>query len=163
MTEGRTVLVPANRWFSSVLQDAFVLGMNRELLEFLCGDRLGSGMSREVYRFAVAPQYVLKIETIEHRFQNVEEFRTWQAVEHTAHAKWFAPCHAISGCGRFLLQHYAEPLAACALPAEVPAFFTDLKPSNWGRIGKQPVALDYGRTLLMGRGLTSRMQRADWT
>lgn len=62
-----------------------------------------------------------------------------------------------------MLQQYAEPLAAIALPAEVPSFFTDLKASNWGRIGKQPVALDYGRTLLMTKGLSSRMRKADWT
>lgn len=163
MTEGRTKLKPDNRWFSNALGPSFESGFQRELLEFICGDRLGAGMSREVFRFALDDRYVVKFEPIEHRFQNVEEMMTWQAVEHTDHARWFAPCKAISGCGRIMLQAYAEPLAAIALPAEVPAFFTDLKPSNWGRIGKQPVACDYGRTMLMSRGLTSKMKKADWT
>jgi len=138
-------------------------GFSREFLEFVCGDRLGAGMSREVFRFALDDRYVIKFEPMEHRFQNVEEMMTWQAVEHTDFAKWFAPCTAISGCGRIMLQRYAEPIPATALPERVPAFFTDLKPSNWGRIGKQPVALDYGRTLLMSHGLTKRTRKADWT
>jgi hypothetical protein len=160
---GCNTLPHYKRSFSATLADTFESGLQRELLEFLCGNRLGNGMSREVFEFLPAPHLVIKWEPVEHRFQNVEEFTVWQTVEHTKYAKWFAPCHAISGCGRIMLQHYAEPLAAINLPAEVPAFFTDLKPSNWGQINGQPVALDYGRTLLMSKGLTSRMHRADWT
>lgn len=160
-TEGRTAR--ADPWFSNALGPSFESGLQRELLEFLCGQRLGAGMSREVFRFNLDDRYVIKFEPIEHRFQNVEEYTVWQTVEHTAYAKWFAPCKAISGCGRIMLQQYAEPIAAAALPAEVPSFFTDLKSSNWGRIGKQPVALDYGRTLLMTKGLSSRMRKADWS
>jgi len=161
-TEGRSQPV-IDRWFSDALGPSFKSGLQRELLEFLCGQRLGHGMSREVFRFTPHPGYVIKFESIEHRFQNVEEYRTWQEVEHTPHAKWFAPCHSISGCGRIMLQHYAEPIAASRLPAEVPAFFTDLKASNWGHINGQPVALDYGRTRLMVTGMTKRLRKADWT
>lgn len=161
MTEGRTVR--DKPWFSEALGPSFESGLQRELLEFLCGQWLGAGMSREVFRFALDDRYVIKFEPIGHHFQNVEEMTTWQTVEHTRFAKWFAPCKAISECGRIMLQQYAEPLAAVALPAEVPAFFTDLKPGNWGRIGKQPVALDYGRTLLMSRGLSNAMRKAQWT
>lgn len=163
MTEGRTPPGNPNRWFSNALGPSFESGLQRELLEFLCGDRLGAGMSREVFRYALDDRYVLKFEPIEHRFQNVEEFTVWQTVEHTRFAKWFAPCKAISGCGRIMLQEYAEPIAAIALPAEVPSFFTDLKPGNWGVIKGQPVATDYGRTLLMSRGLSNKMKKADWT
>ena len=58
---------------------------------------------------------------------------------------------------------YCEPIAAIALPAEVPAFFTDLKPGNWGIYNKHPVALDYGKHMMLERGMTSRMRKADWT
>lgn len=163
MTEGRTKLAPDNRWFSNALGPSFESGYQRELLEFICGERLGAGMSREVFRFALDDEYVIKFESIEHRFQNVEEMMTWQAVEHTRFAKWFAPCKAISGCGRILLQRYAAPIAASNLPKEIPAFFTDTKPGNWGLIGKQPVAMDYGRTMLMSRGLSNAMRKAQWT
>jgi hypothetical protein len=152
-----------NPWFSNALGPAFESGLSRELLEFICGDRLGAGMSREVFRFALDDRFVIKFEPIEHRFQNVEESVAWQTVEHTKFAKWFAPVKAISGCGRVMLQRYAEPIAASRLPLEVPAFFTDMKPSNWGMLKGQPVAVDYGRTMLATRGLTSRMRKADWT
>lgn len=109
---------------------------------------------------APPPKYVIPAKRAALPVEDVIEL---PGVEHTQHARWFAPCKAISGCGRIMLQAYAEPLAAIALPAEVPAFFTDLKPSNWGRIGNQPVACDYGRTMLMSRGLTKAMKKADWT
>lgn len=160
-TEGRTVR--DKPWFSSALGPAFEGGLSRELLEFVCGDRLGAGMSREVFRFNLDPKFVIKFEPMEHRFQNIEEMTAWQTVEYTEYAKWFAPCRFISGCGRVMLQEYAEPLAACNLPDKVPAFFTDLKPGNWGMLNKHPVALDYGRTLLMTVGLTKRLRKANWT
>lgn len=148
---------------SAELSRRFDGGTARELIEYLCGQRLGHGMSREVFRYALDDRYVIKFELIEHRFQNISEYEAWQTVEHTKFAKWFAPCHSISGCGRIMLQRYAEPIAAIRLPAEVPAFFTDLKPGNWGVINGHPVALDYGRTLLTTKGLTSRMRKADWS
>lgn len=160
-TEGRTV--HAKPWFSEALGPSFDGGFSRELLEFVCGDRIGAGMSREVFRFALDEAFVIKFEPIEHRFQNIEEITVWQTVQFTEFAKWFAPVKAISGCGRIMLQRYAEPIAACNLPPRVPSFFTDMKPSNWGTIGKQPVALDYGRTLLATKGLTGRMSKANWT
>ena len=149
--------------FSAALSGAFDGGVSFETLEWLCGDRLGHGMSREVFRYALDERYVIKFELVEHRFQNAAEADVWDAVKHTEFARWFAPVYSISGCGRVMLQRYAAPLAAIALPAEVPRWFTDLKPSNWGRIGKQPVCVDYGRTLLVTHGLSRRMRRADWT
>jgi len=138
-------------------------GVDREFLEFICGPRLGAGMSREVFRYRIDPKYVIKIELEEFTFQNVAEMETWDNVKFSPLAKWFAPIKAISGCGRFMLQQYAEPLASIALPAEMPAFFTDFKPGNYGRIGKQVVAVDYGRNLLSQTGLTKRMRKADWS
>lgn len=152
-----------NRWFSEALGPSFDGGFSRELLEFVCGDRLGAGMTREVFRFALDERYVIKFEPLEGHFQNVAEATIWNDIQFTELAKWFAPVKAISGCGRIMLQRYAEPLPAIALPAEVPRFFTDLKPGNWGRIGKQPVCIDYGKTLLVTHGLSKRMRRADWT
>lgn len=138
-------------------------GIPYELLVLLCDRRLGHGMTREVFQLYTDPTKVIKFELESGHFQNVAEFTLWRSIEHTKFAKWFAPCHYISHCGRILIQSYAEPLAAIALPAEVPAFFTDLKPSNWGQIKGQPVAVDYGKHLMLERGMTGRMRRADWS
>lgn len=135
----------------------------RELLGLVCSDRLGSGMTREVFRFGPDEAYVIKFENESGHFQNVLEWEVWDRIKDTKLAKWFAPCLRISHCGRILIQRYAEPLAAICLPAEIPAFFTDLKPDNWGHIKGQPVAIDYGKTLMLERGMTSRMRKADWT
>lgn len=120
-------------------------------------------MTREVFRFGPDENFAIKFENGNGHWQNVLEWEVWSRVKYTKLAKWFAPCHRISHNGRILIQAYAEPLAAIALPAEVPAFFTDMKPSNWGQIKGQPVAVDYGKTLMLERGMTSRMRKADWT
>lgn len=150
--------------FSQNLADHFdgYTGVSRELLEFLCGRRLGFGMSREVFVWRPDPKYVVKIELTQHTFQNVAEVEAWQTVEHTEFKRWFAPVKAISGCGRFLLMRRAEPISTMSLPADMPKFLTDFKQENYGVIGKQVVAVDYGRNLLSTVGLTKRMQKAHW-
>lgn len=152
-------------FFSQKLIDTFQTesGIPYELLALLCDQRLGHGMTREVFRFYPDPTKVIKFELESGHFQNVLEYQLWDHVQHTKFAKWFAPCRYISHCGRILIQDYAEPLAAIALPAEVPAFFTDLKPSNWGAIKGQPVAVDYGKHLMLERGMNGRMRKADWS
>lgn len=153
-------------FFSQKLIDTFQTesGIPYELLALLCDQRLGHGMTREVFRLYTDPSKVIKFELESGHFQNVLEYQVWDHVKDAEKfAKWFAPCHYISHCGRILVQSYAEPLAAIALPAEVPAFFTDLKPSNWGHIKGQPVAVDYGKHLMLERGMTTRMRKADWS
>jgi hypothetical protein len=149
--------------YSDELLDRFRSGTQRELLDFVCGARIGDGMTREVYRYNPSETLVIKIELETSHYQNISEWQVWDHIKDTKFAKWFAPCHSISECGRFLLMKYAEPIAAIRLPAEVPAFFTDLKPANWGVYNKHPVALDYGKHLMLERGMTSRMRRADWS
>ncbi len=149
--------------YSTELGERFSSGTQRELLDLVCGDRLGHGMTREVYRYRPCEDLVIKVELDTQHFQNVSEWQAWDAIRHTKLAKWFAPCHLLSECGRFLIMRYCQPIAAIKLPAEVPAFFTDLKPSNWGVYDNHPVALDYGKHLLLERGMTSRMRKADWS
>lgn len=150
--------------FSNVLLDLFRNPMAREALGLLCGDRLGDGLSREVFRYGPDENYVIKFEPDASHFQNVAEWQLWDRIQYVEkHNKWFAPCLRISHCGRILIQRYAEPIAAIALPAEVPSYFTDLKKENWGVIKGQPVAVDYGKHLMLERGMTNRMRRADWS
>lgn len=151
-------------FYSQKLKDKFAGDWPMELLNLLCGERLGHGMTREVFQLYTDPNKVIKFELESGHFQNVLEWNIWQSVQYVEFAnKWFAPCHYISHCGRILIQSYCEPLATIALPAEVPAYFTDLKPGNWGVLNKQPVCFDYGKNLMLERGMTKRMRKADWT
>lgn len=153
----------ASNAVSDLLHSRFSDPWPNELLHLVCGRRLGSGMTREVFEYAPCENLVIKFESESGHFQNVAEWQVWNRIRETKHAKWFAPCHMISHCGRILIQHYAKPLAAICLPTEVPAFFTDLKPDNWGSIKGQPVAVDYGKHLMLERGMSGRMRKADWT
>lgn len=139
-------------------------GLPYELLALLCGERLGHGMTREVFSFYPDDENkVIKFELESGHFQNVCEYQVWDAIQYTELAKWFAPCYNISHCGRIMIQARCEPIAAIALPAEVPAFFTDLKSSNWGIYNKHPVCFDYGKHLMLEKGMSKRMRKADWT
>lgn len=133
-----------------------------ELIYLICGKLIGSGMTRDVYEFAFDSDYVVKIEDKEGHFQNVIEWQTWQEVRETKWAKWFAPCHSISFNGSVLIQRKVKAVELKELPNKLPSFFTDFKTSNFGRLGKQIVACDYGCNLLMSNGLSDKMRKCHW-
>lgn len=136
--------------------------ISKDLLALVTGKYLGKGVAREVFRSALNPDHVFKFEVLSSSFQNALEWEAWDAVKRTKHAKWFCPCIHISSCGTVLIQRYARNIDIAELPKEVPAFFTDLKTDNWGIIDGQPVCRDYGRSLLMDRGLSNKMRKAEW-
>ena len=132
--------------------------------ELFLGKKLGSGIARDVYEF-VDPAMVVKVARDDYpgERQNVAEWLTWECVEYTELAKWFAPCVLISKSGSLLLQKRTQPVSTQELPTHVPSFFTDLKLENWGRLGKRVVCHDYGSMArLITVGLTSRLRKADW-
>lgn len=132
-----------------------------DLFLMLTGGRvLGSGMSRTVYDWELADNAVVRFEEEGHH-QNVIEWETWQRVRDTDMAKWFAPCLEISPCGRVLVQAMAKDLKG-DLPKKVPAFFTDLKRDNWGKYKGRRVCRDYGIHLMLEKGMSGRMRKADW-
>lgn len=138
-----------------------------DLFRLVCGEKLGRGVSREVYRCALDPTIVFKIEADAGSFQNIIEWETWDTVRFTAgmkndYAKYFAPCIAISPCGTVLVQKYARPVDYTELPEDVPKFFTDLKKENFGLLDGKFVCIDYGNNLLMTNGLTTKTKKADW-
>jgi hypothetical protein len=138
-----------------------------DALTLLCGELLGAGASRHVYTYVPNPtDTVIKVEMERRWFQNVKEWMVWEAVRHVDHARpWFAPAIRISEFGVFMLQERTRPVTLAELRKElprVPAFFTDLKVGNWGRVGKRIVCHDYGTCLTVENGLTRRMKRADW-
>lgn len=137
--------------------------LGREVLALVCDDYLGRGQYREVYSYARDPKgWVVKLENGHQSFANVREWEAWRAVRETKWAPWFAPCHTISGSGLVLIQARTTPLDPVDLPKRVPAFFTDLKPENWGRYEGRIVCHDYGNHLLHENGMTDRMRKADW-
>jgi hypothetical protein len=138
-----------------------------DFFHLICSERLGKGVAREVYRSAFDPTMVFKFEKDAGSFQNIMEWETWQNVKFTAdlkndYAQYFAPCLGISPCGTILAQRYARPLQDEELPKELPAFFTDIKKSNFGILNNKVVCVDYGNNLLMTRGLTHKKIKADW-
>ena len=103
-----------------------------EAFNLLCGESIGRGMSREVFECALLPEFVVKVETDPHRFQNVLEWETWQRVSSLPASRWFAACKWISPNGRVLIQERTRPARPHELPKRMPIWFTDFKPANFG-------------------------------
>lgn len=137
----------------------------RDLAYLFLGEMIGQGTTRDVYQFRLDKTCVVKHEPRGERFQNVLEWEIWNTVKDTKFAKFFAPCVDISSNGLFLIQKKAEPLAKSFLPSKVPVFFCDLKPENYGFIGKQIVATDYGTAHIeaLNRLMKSmKFKKAEW-
>lgn len=132
-----------------------------DLARMLTGERLGQGISRTVYEWLLIKDAVVKFER-EGWHQNVIEWETWERIEHTELARWFAPCLDISPCGRVLIQGRTKPVPAAKYPEKVPSFFTDLKRENWGIYKGRPVCHDYGIHLMLENGMTKRERKARW-
>ncbi|MCR6656627.1 MAG: hypothetical protein NVV63_12635 [Opitutus sp.] len=136
-----------------------------DIVRMFVGQPLGSGCHRSVFAHGQDSSLVVKLESGCGTFANPQEWEVWQRVCDTAFARWFAPCLAISGCGAALIQRRTTPVPIETLEAElpsVPAFFTDLKVGNWGRLDGRLVCHDYGNHLLYERGMTTRMRKAKW-
>lgn len=136
-------------------QDAFNL---------LCGELLGQGVYRRVFECRIRKDLVVKVETEVgwHRsFANVAEMRFWNDHEHYKKvADWLAPCEYLSPDGRILLQRKASPIVdRSALPEQVPAFLSDLKPENFGMLDGRLVCLDYAMTI---PNPSTRLKKVDW-
>jgi len=150
------------RWDGFVteyLQDPIV---GRELFDFFLGTYIGSGSYRDVFNHNENSKLVVKIENREAHGDNWAELRLWRAVENTEYAKWFAPCKYISTNGIILYQRKTAPIETKEkkIPKEIPAFFTDVKRSNFGWIGNQLVCHDYSHCLekFTSQSLSKRMQ-----
>ena len=128
----------------------------------ICGERIGGGMSRDVYTCTLDDSVVIKFEVGSGHFQNIMEWETWKEVEYTEFAKWFAPCVSISKTGIVMIQKKTKPLKPSRYPLEMPAFLGDFKHTNYGMYKGHLCAHDYGRTRLMTAGLTKRMIHANW-
>jgi len=150
-----------DRYAQTIIEQTFTTAVSRDFLDVMCGKFLGRGAGRVVFQCQVAPEYAVKIEA-DGSFQNIIEWEVWGKVMDTPHARWFARCDSISHHGAVLVQELAVDLGVGQAPSRVPAYFTDLKTSNFGRIGRRVVCRDYGSNLLLQNGLTKRMRAANW-
>lgn len=143
------------------------LDVSLEGLASLCiGHKISNGSARDVYLWKADPksETVIKVEKPNSPYhQNIAEFHLWQLVKDEPEvAKWFAPCLAMSQCGRYLLQKRTRKILHHQLPAEIPEFLTDLKPDNFGLMGDVPVAHDYGTHHMAKYGFNAPMVSPSW-
>lgn len=136
----------------------------RELLALVCGEYLGAGIHREVYEYAPNPEFVIKLETASASFANAREWLIWERVSQWSckTQDWFAPCFRISPRGDWLIQARTMPLNGENMPERVPDVLNDLKTDNWGRLNGRVVCHDYADALIVEKGITKRMKKADW-
>lgn len=130
-----------------------------DLIGLFCGKLLGDGISRQVYECTVDDTLIVKVEYAR-TFQNVNEWNTWESVRDTKFAKYFAPVVAISQYGNILLMKKTTPVIK--YPDKIPAFFTDTKRANYGKYKGHFCCHDYGYHLLIEKGLTKKLVKADW-
>lgn len=133
-------------------------------LRVLCGRRINSGASREVFECMPLPGHVIKVERNDWGFQNITEWQVWERVRNNkATARWFAPCVYISPCGSVLIMQRTTEAADAQLPRKMPWFLDDFRRSNYGMLAGRLVCHDYGSNLLIERGgATQRTHDANW-
>jgi len=116
-----------------------------DLIDLLCGEELGSGISRTVFVCKLNPKWVVKIESDTDRHQNLREWMIWEEIQYWKKmSDWFAPCIFISDSGKYLIQQRTDPIRQSDVPDKIPVFFTDQKLDNFGFIKGQFVCHDYG-------------------
>ncbi|MBC7605068.1 MAG: hypothetical protein H7255_20720 [Ramlibacter sp.] len=140
-------------------ENAFV---HRDTFKLMCDQRIGYGMSREVYSSKVLPECVVKVEDGAGMFQNVVEWETWQRVKDTPASRWFAQCKWISPNGSVLVMERTKPGSMRDFPETMPVFLCDFKRSNYGMVGEFLVCHDYGTNLLFEHGMTKRTRKVEW-
>ena len=135
----------------------------QELSSAMIGTFIGEGIARKVYHCRLNIEYVCKIETKAHSFQNVSEWETWLWVRGNKYLEpWFAPCFHISGGGTVLIQRYCEPLRDADLPKQLPSFLCDLKRENFGMLNGRIVCCDYGTSHSSIRVASRKLVKAKW-
>lgn len=133
-----------------------------EAFNVLCGNLIGSGMSRQVFECKLIEDAVVKVES-RPWFQNIMENEVWYRIQDTKWARWFAPVRVLSPYGRLLVMDRTMPVSTKELPARIPKFFTDTKRQNWGRLPNgRIVCHDYGSNLLMEEGMSDMLKKAEW-
>lgn len=134
-----------------------------EFFNFVCGDLLGSGISRYVFEYKLDKKYIVKVEYSNYNANSAEHL-IWGQIEYVQKvSKWFAPIKHLTCCGRVMLQRKCQTeIAYDEYPKQVPVFFTDLKYQNWGMMDGRMVCFDYAGTLLLDLRTDYKLKNAKW-
>ena len=132
-----------------------------QVVRLICGEKIGSGLYRDVYVLKGYPEYVVKVEVDPSTgtFANVLEWNNY--LMHGPWiflGPWLAGCVAINETGRVLIQQRIEHRGP--YPGKIPRMFTDLKRANFGYIGERFVCCDY--SFLVLPKFPTQMQKARW-
>ena len=128
-----------------------------DLIDLLCSDLLGEGISRKVFLCSLNPDWVVKIETDDNTFQNLVEWKVWLNSQGSKSlSKWLSPYHYFNNSGKILIQSKTIPIRKSDIPDRVPHFFNDEKFENYGILNGQFVCHDYG-TLGFVEGMSKRL------
>src|SRR6185437_13604034 len=144
------------------LKSHFKTTLSRDVSDMILGAHIATGATRMVYAHATQSDAVVKLENIANSFCNIYEEQVWYHVKDTEFAQWFAPVLRISPNGTVLVMRRTMPVSINDLPKHVPAFFTDLKAENFGRMDGRIVCHDYGFHRFIERGMTKKMRLANW-
>lgn len=133
------------------------------IVKSICGEKIGSGLYRDVYVLKQNPKYVVKIERDMSTgvFANATEWRNYiDNLEWNWFSKWLAPCEMITETGQVLIQqrvcfHKERKF----YPNHIPALFTDIKVGNFGWIADRFVCCDY--SFLLNK-VGNKMRTAKW-
>ena len=133
-----------------------------DIFNSFLGDFLGSGYSRYVFESNADSKSVIKIDH-NSRGSNFMEWEVWNTVKDTKFAKWFAPCTYLSPDGKLLIQKKVKELISSdRLPKQLPSFFHDVRPDNFGMLNGKVVCFDYALTNLLKLGLTNEKRDVTW-
>lgn len=135
-----------------------------DAFNLLCGNKIGSGIHRDVFECRLRPDLVVKVEIVEtwRYFANVHEMKFWNDNEYRKDiTKWLAPCEYLSPDGRILLQRRVDPIGSkTRLPDKLPAFLTDVKKDNYGLLDGRLVCFDYALSI---PNPSTRLKKVDWS
>lgn len=117
-----------------------------DLLDLVIGERIGYGAYREVFEYALNPEWVIKIarsdEGIHH---NILEFKFYQNLDEQER-KHFATIEWMSPGGNAIIQQRVDPIPLQVdLELELPDVW-DIKRENMGYVKGVPVIVDLGLT-----------------
>jgi len=134
-----------------------------DLINLVCGRKLGEGTYRMVFEYAIDKSKVVKRDN-GGNFSNINEWQISNEFAGTPLAKWIAPVYWISPRGLWLIQARTTPITLDQLPDKIPAIFADTKIENWGLFEGRPVCHDYGnhRAFVLAGKAGIRMRSANW-
>jgi len=135
------------------------IAISNDAFNMLCGKKLGEGIHRTVYACRLRDDLVVKVEhEPDHRyFANVREDMFYSEYQDNPKiAKWLAPVRFLSPDARILLQDRCEPITEADMPKMLPAFLTDIKADNFGRLKGNIVCMDYA---LNNQSVSARLRK----